>query len=383
MSKPAIVLVTTSFPMANDGSEAAGSFVSDLAEELGKHVPVRVVAPGQQSRRERWVENVEVFRYAAPCQPLSTLKPWHPSDLFEIMQVLRAGMRATRTAAEAGPIAHILALWALPSGIWAHRVAREYGIGYSVWMLGSDVWSLGRIPILRSRLARVICNASNAYADGYKLAEDAQRIAKVPVAFLPSTRCIELADPPPPAMVPPYRLVFIGRWHSNKGVDVLLDALSLLGDDDWRLISEVAIYGGGPLQSLVHAKVQALLDEERPLVVGGFIPKADAERAIARADWVLIPSRIESVPVIFSDAMKLGRPVIAMPVGDLPMLVREGCGNLSDAIDASSFAQVVREALSRSNSYTPAAVRACAERFSLKVIGQKLLANVQECFSHE
>jgi hypothetical protein len=42
----ALVLVSTSFPVLGDGSEAAGSFVSDLAEELAKHLPVRVVAPG-------------------------------------------------------------------------------------------------------------------------------------------------------------------------------------------------------------------------------------------------------------------------------------------------------------------------------------------------
>ena len=383
MSEPAIVLVTTSFPMANDGSEAAGSFVSDFAEELGKHVSVRVVAPGQQSGRERWAADVEVFRYTAPRRPLSTLKPWHPFDMFEITRVLRAGMYATRAAVEAGPTAHMLALWAFPSGAWARRVARRHGLSYSVWMLGSDVWSIGRVPVLRSRLARVIRDASHAYADGYKLAEDAQRIAKIPVVFLPSTRRIELATPLPPAMAPPYRLVFIGRWHSNKGVDLLLDALSLLDDDDWRSIAEVAIYGGGPLQSLVHAKAGVLLNAGRPLVIGGFIPKADAERAIVRADWVLIPSRIESIPVIFSDAMKLGRPVIATPVGDLPVLVREGCGSLSGGIDALSFAQVVREALSGSSSCASVAVRACAASFSLETVVQRWLADVQECFTHE
>jgi len=369
--------------MANDGSEAAGSFVSDFAEELGKHLSVRVVAPGPQFGRELWVDNVEVFRYAAPHRPLSTLKPWHPLDMFEITRVLRAGMRATHAAVDAGPTVHMLALWAFPSGAWAQRAARKHGIGYSVWILGSDVWSLGRVPVLRSRLARVIRDASHAYADGYKLAEDAQHIAKIPVTFLPSTRRIELADPLPPALEPPYRLVFIGRWHPNKGVDLLLDALSLLNDDDWRFIGEVTIYGGGPLQSLVHAKARGLLAAERPLVIGGFIPKADAERAIVRADWVLIPSRIESIPVIFSDAMKLGRPVVATPVGDLPVLMRDGCGSLSGAIDALSFAQALRGALSGCGNYNPVAVNACAARFSLEMIGEKLLADVQGRYSHE
>lgn len=373
MSEPAIVLITTSFPMANDGSEAAGSFVSDFAEELGKHVPVRVVAPGQQSRRELWAENVEVFRYAAPLQPLSTLKPWRPSDMFEVARVLRAGMCATRTAVEAGPTAHMLALWALPSGAWARRVARKHGIGYSVWMLGSDVWSLGRVPILRAMLARVVRGATHAWADGYKLAEDAKRIAGVPVGFLPSTRRIGVANPFTPRHEPPYRLLFLGRWHPNKGVDLLLDALVILGNDDWSRIEKVEIQGGGPLESLVRERVAALRAAGRPVELGSFLAKREAEAAIVRADWLVIPSRVESIPVVFSDAMKLGRPVIATPVGDLPKLVVEGCGLLCGACTQSAIADALGKALRADFVYNRSALRAQADTFSLETVAANVV----------
>ena len=185
--QPAIVLVTTSFPILGDGSEAAGSFVSDLAEELAKHLPVRVVAPGAHSTREHWADNVEVFRFAAPDKPLSTLKPWMPSDLLAIRRVLAAGEAATREAANAGPTAHILALWALPSGHWARRVSRQAGVPYSVWTLGSDIWTLGRIPVVRSHLRRVLRDAHTCYSDGLKLADDTRAICGREVEFLPST----------------------------------------------------------------------------------------------------------------------------------------------------------------------------------------------------
>src|SRR5690606_36196482 len=51
---PALVIVTSSFPISGDGSEAAGTFVADLAEELAKHVPIRIVAPGRADGREPW-----------------------------------------------------------------------------------------------------------------------------------------------------------------------------------------------------------------------------------------------------------------------------------------------------------------------------------------
>lgn len=367
MTGAAIVLVTTSFPIAGDGSEAAGSFVSDLAEELARHVPVRVVAPGRTSGRERWAANVEMFRYSAPAKPLSILKPWHLDDLADIARVMRAGERATRDAVLAGPAAHILALWALPSGEWARRASRATGVPYSVWTLGSDIWTLGRIPLIRSSLRRVLRNARHCYSDGLKLAEDTRHIARRDVEFLPSTRRIELENACAPAAQPPYRLLFLGRWHPNKGIDLLLDALAMLDDDDWSRIRCVEIQGGGPLEPMVRERVAQLEREGRPVVAGRFLAKAEAEAAIARADWVLIPSRIESIPVVFSDAMKIGRPIICTPVGDLPRLVTEfAVGMCSSTVAPDAMAAAIRKSLlSSADGFAPG-VEAAANAFSLE-----------------
>lgn len=376
MSSPTLVLVTTSFPIAGDGSEAAGSFVADLAEELAKHARVRVVAPGARAVRENWIEGVEVIRYKAPARPLSTLKPWHPVHAASLLKVLHGGLQATRIATSGGAT-HVFALWGLPCGEWARRVARETGIDYSVWMLGSDVWTLGRVPVLRAALARVIRNARHAYADGYKLADEARRISGERVDFLPSTRRVNLVDPPRPRRQAPYRLLFLGRWHPNKGVDLLLGALELLDDTDWKSIERVEIQGGGPLEDLVHERVGALRRAGRPVDIGRFLTKAEAELAFAHSDWVLIPSRIESIPVVFSDSMKLGRPVIAMPVGDLPRVLREShCGLVAESVTSDAFASAIRHALSGSPEQYVDDLKLEASRFDLGSIARKFMASV-------
>lgn len=367
------VIVTSSFPIREDGSEAAGSFVADLAEELAKHTDVRVVAPGPNITREHWLERVEVFRYAAPNRPLSTLKPWHLHDLRWIMRVLKGGLNTTRAAVDEGA-RHVLALWGLPCGEWARRATQASNVGYSVWMLGSDVWSLGRMPGLRGQLARVIRQAHRAYADGYKLAEDAQRIASAPVDFLPSTRRIGLTEAPPVRSQPPYRLLFLGRWHPNKGIDLLLDALAMLDDDDWSRIEKVEIQGGGPLEVLVREKVASLKSAGRPVEAGHFLTKPEAEAAIARTDWILIPSRVESIPVVFSDAMKLGRPVIASPVGDLPRLLDgpPACGVLAGGVTAGSLSHALHNALEFVPSDFGVATQQISARFRLAIIAERL-----------
>lgn len=372
----AVVLVTTSFPIASDGSEAAGSFVMDTAQALSEHLDVRVVAPGPMSQRQKWSAGVEVFRFAAPEKPLSTLSLWNPADLLSTLRVLRAGRNAVRQAVLAGPTVHILALWALPSGYWAQVVAREAGVAYSVWTLGSDIWTLGRIPVVSKVLRRVLAEAQTCYSDGLQLAAQTRRIGGREVEFLPSTRRIDSRRQAPLKDAPPYRLLFLGRWHPNKGVDLLLEALSRLDDSDWARIEAVEVCGGGSLEAEVVYGVEALQAAGRPVVVRGYLDKDAAERAILRADYLLLPSRIESIPVVFSDALKLGCPVLATPVGDLPGLL--GCdrpaGMLADTVSPEAYARMLSIALDRSPASFGVGIEETRSVFDMDEVVTRLLS---------
>lgn len=377
IEKRALILVTSSFPISGDGSEAAGAFVADLAEELSKWVPVRVVAPGMIDARESWASDIEIFRYATPGQALSTLRLWHPADALKVLRVLRAGAGAVERAVADGPAIHILALWALPCGGWACKSAKRNGIDYSVWTLGSDIWSLGRIPLVRKRLRTILRGAVNCWSDGLKLADETRAIAGRDVEFLPSTRSVIRRRMQPRRIQPPYRLLFLGRWHTNKGVDLLLDALAMLSNEDWTLIERVDICGGGPLAELVHTRASALASFGRPVFVGGYLDKLSAETAILAADWLLIPSRVESIPLIFSDAMKLGTPVIAMPIGDLPGLVGLGAGVIANEVGSKAFADAVRKSLKKSQS--PAELQRLSLRFDMRSIAKHIVAATSKC----
>lgn len=375
MKRPdSLLLITTSYPRWTNGREAAGSFVADIAEALAGYVNVRVVAPGDRTEIEQKSPRLAIYRYAAPQRRLVNLRLWNPIDAWRILTTLRAGSTAVDMATRDGRVFHTLALWALPPGKWARSFWRKRGVPYSVWMLGSDVWLLGRIPFVRGILRQVMRDAKHRFADGLKLAEDSRRICGKDVGFLPSTRHLDTCEFDPPANSPPYSFVFIGRWHHHKGVDLLLDALAMLDEKDWERISEVRIFGGGPLATLVQEKARVLCDAGRPLEIGGFIPKAEAERAIVRADYLIIPSRIESIPVIFSDAMKLGRPVVSTPVGDLPLLFEQAaCGLMATEISASGISHALRAALSVSPTSFTSAVRQQADKFDINAIAREIL----------
>lgn len=373
-----ILIASTSYPDDNEGAAAAGVFVRDFALALhAEGAEVSIVAPALESR-QTLEQGLHVHRFAVPRLPLSLLKPYKPHDWLAIRQTMRAGYAALDQVCTERRIDKILALWALPTGAWAQRAADKHHITYDTWALGSDIWTLGKLPLLRQWLRHVLLGAEQHFADGLQLGSDVERISGLPCAFLPSARRLSVEGINPPQKQAPYRLAFLGRWHPNKGVDLLLEALALLDDTDWQLIETVRIFGGGPLDADVRASVARLQHAGRKIEVGGYLNQAEATRLLAWADYVLIPSRIESIPVIFSDAMQLGRPVIAMPVGDLPVLIeRYGCGICAQATNAHAFAHSVRQALRTSPAPFASGIQNANMQFDIQASAQHYLHSLK------
>ena len=368
---PGIALITTSYPDNAPGTEAAGSFVEDFALELSNSVPVTVLAASREDSAES-TANLTIRRFAVPRLPLSLLKPQKPSHWPAVLATLQSGHAALGQLIEDDRPDHILALWALPSGWWAESAGR--GVPFSTWALGSDIWSLGRIPLIRQKLKGVLRSADHRFADGLGLCSDVVRLCGKPCTFLPSTRRLPTSRDSAVATQPPYKLAFLGRWHPNKGTDLLMQALEALDDDDWGRIGEVRIFGGGPLAGQIEDVAEALSSSGRPVTVGGYLDKSEAAELIAWADYVLLPSRIESIPVIFSDAIQLGTPVIATPVGDLPRLHdRYKFGVLAGAASERAFADAIRQALRQAATGFDAGIERARLDFDLAtIVGQFL-----------
>lgn len=372
-----IVLITTSFPRVLAGSESAGSFVEDFSAALSRHCELAVIAPGFSAEQEAG-DGYSIHRYAAPERALSQLRIWAPRDALAIWAVMRdAGAVAAKVVDTMKPD-FVLALWALPSGYWARAAVRRADIPYGLWCLGSDIWSMGRIPVIRSVLRSVLRSASHVFADGYELGAQVNSLADVHCEFLASSRRLPVVDSStPPRAAPPYRLLFIGRWHPNKGTDLMLDALALLDDADWALIEDVRVYGGGPLEEKLRIQATALQAAGRPVHLFGYIDKKAAAQALHDADWLLIPSRIESIPVVFSDAMQARRPVVSMPVGDLPALVDKfHVGVLAEAVSATGFAAALKRALHQSAAGYLDGLLKAAETFEVDAAVRKLLQSI-------
>ncbi|HED12096.1 MAG TPA: glycosyltransferase [Gammaproteobacteria bacterium] len=369
-----IALLTTSYPDGTPGSEAAGGFVEDFAEALSSKARVTVVAPARQGAVNASAE-LTVRRFSVPRLPLSLLSPMRVSDWWPIIATLRRGQQAIDQLTQQDRPDHIFALWALPSGHWANVMLRRHGVPYSIWSLGSDIWTLGKIPLVRSRLHHVLNSAHRCYADGFALGEAVQAISGRKCEFLPSTRNITFKKIAEVRVSPPYRLAFLGRWHPNKGIDILLNALGLLSENDWQNISEVRIFGGGPLEDLVMEQTDNLKRLGGKITVGGYLDKAGASALIGWADYLVLPSRIESIPVIFSDAAKIGTPLIATPIGDLPRLFEDyRFGVLASEASSAALADAIKSALVKKPADFSDGLQRAREDFSIPEIVDRFLS---------
>ena len=374
-----IIVVTTSFPdlAFRKGQEAAGMFVHDFVVELGQYMSVTVIAPSSHERIEK-LNNLTIVRFAVPLLPLSLLKFSNPVHWGSIFKTLRSGQNAVLKTVQEKHVDHIFALWALPCGYWAKIAGAKSNVPYSTWALGSDIWTLGRIPFVKEMLKIVLRSSRYRFADGYQLSDDVKTLCGLECTFLPSARNLPILRKKKLSIAPPYTLTYLGRWHPHKGIDLLLESLHLLNEDDWKKISSVQICGGGNLEPIVRKQCEKLRNFGRPVRMSGYLNRQEASDLLANTDFLMLPSRIESIPVIFSDAMKTYCPIISMPVGDLPRLVEQYCvGILSKSVTSFDFAQAIANALKSNPFHFSNQLEKASSQFDSKKIVANFLNEIQ------
>jgi glycosyltransferase involved in cell wall biosynthesis len=133
--------------------------------------------------------------------------------------------------------------------------------------------------------------------------------------------------------------VYVGRLSAEKGLPVLLEALSLAGDPQFRII------GDGPLRKDLIA-LAARLGLHRTEFTGR-VDARDARRAVAGCRFLVMPSVChENAPLAALEAMAAGRPILVSARGGLPELVDSGGGLVSGPGEAAGLSEHI-QALSR------------------------------------
>ena len=114
------------------------------------------------------------------------------------------------------------------------------------------------------------------------------------------------------------RLLYAGRIHATKGVDLLLDAVSQLVE---RYPISIAIAGRGQLE----AELRARYEGQPWCSFLGFVTQQELADHMAQSDLLCIPSIwAENSPGVVIQALGVGLPVIGSDRGGIPELVNDG-----------------------------------------------------------
>jgi glycosyltransferase involved in cell wall biosynthesis len=319
-----ILLITSSYPASgNDLRAAAGVFVRDFAKNLAQKATV-IVLTQRTSKHEQPSTNedgilVIRFPWRGGETPLSTIS--FPKDTLLILSVIFQGLWSLLKLRHKFKIDYALAFWTIPSGFWALCLKWFFKIPYSVWCLGSDIWDYKNNFITRHMLKLIFNQAHLLFADGYNLKRDVELISGKTCYFLPTSRCL-----PERVLIHAEirqgknNYLFIGRYHQNKGPDILLEAISLL-EPFIREKVHFHFFGGGQIKESLKEFIKSKLLNDI-VTLNDYIDEQHAVAYLKACNALIIPSRIESIPVVLSDALQTNCPIIATDVGDMGFLLR-------------------------------------------------------------
>ncbi|MCU1281781.1 MAG: hypothetical protein JWM53_5327, partial [bacterium] len=127
------------------------------------------------------------------------------------------------------------------------------------------------------------------------------------------------------------------RMFPEKGVDVLIRALQLIGSD-----VHLAIVGNGPDQSKCETLARSIGAADRVHFLG---LRDDMECVLAAADVTVVPSLWdEAFGLVVIEAMAAGSPVVVTDSGAMPEIVQHGkCGLVVPKGDVSALAHAINQ----------------------------------------
>ncbi len=136
-------------------------------------------------------------------------------------------------------------------------------------------------------------------------------------------------------------VAMVTRMAVEKGVLTMLEALRLLAERGEAV--RCLLVGGGPLIPLLPSLIQeAGLDENVELRWNQ--PAAKVWEVLAQTEVLVLPSEDEGMPLAIMEALAMGVPVIATPVGAILELVRDGVNGLLVPVgDAAALAGAIAE----------------------------------------
>jgi glycosyltransferase involved in cell wall biosynthesis len=209
---------------------------------------------------------------------------------------------------------------------------------------GGDISVLNRrflkrlwIGLFSRQLACINAMTTRIFADVQAVGISGPRISRIPNGIVLADRQATGGN-----RSGKIKLVFVGRLVEEKGIDVLLEAASLLQARGYSF--DLEIVGDGPLRERLEAMVSTG-GLENIVQLSGEVPPADVGRHLESSDIFVLPSRFEGMPGSLLEAFARGLPAVVTKVSGSEEVVDEDTGWIVPPEDSEALAAALAAAI--------------------------------------
>jgi glycosyltransferase involved in cell wall biosynthesis len=329
-------------PIGGGGGRAAHDICKGLVEQ-GHEVTV-LTAHMQGLPFEEYKDGIHLVRISSLRR--QTFGASFMTMLAYVLAGLWAGLRLVRL--NRPDIIHTH--FAVPSGALAWMLSMFTGIPYILTAHLGDV--PGGVPEKTGKWFRWIepftypiwKRAKKVIAVSEHTRQLALQHYSVKVEVIPNGADVKHLSPSKIIVNTPPRLVFAGRFVSQKNPFAIIQTLAQLKDLKWNC----SMLGDGPLLEDVKREIEKMGMSERFDLPGWVTPEAVLER-FSKSDILFMPSLSEGLPVVGVQALATGLAIVASAIGGfLDLVDTEKNGYLIDVQDIPAFSRTLREMISNS-----------------------------------
>lgn len=350
-----VLLFSNLYPSSK--TPTRGVFNRHVFGAIAEHCDARVVSPlpwwSQREDPDRWFfglkENFTGLHASFPTYwSVPGLHTWHARGMYLSLKHELIKLHSSF------PFEAILASWAYPDAAAAAHFARFFRVPLVTNVLGSDINALTTYPRLTPQIRATL--------------EASARIISVSGAL--KTKMVEMGIAPPKIVVQhngvdrhefcirekedarvcldldpePQRIVYVGNFVEEKGVDVLVKAFSLLLSQNENL--RLSLVGSGNLQPRLREIVEEM-GLTGKVEFHGRRSHEEIPLWMSAADLFCLPSLREGCPNVVLEALSSGVPVVASRVGGVPEILNETQGELTEAGNPQALSASLCRALER------------------------------------
>ncbi|MDB5412798.1 MAG: glycoside hydrolase [Rubritepida sp.] len=251
-----------------------------------------------------------------------------------------------------------------PDGPAAAQLGAEFDVPISIKARGADVHYWGSRRGCRERILEAAAQAGGLLAVSKSLSRDMAAMGmdpeKIAVHYTGCDLerfCLQdrVAAKAQLGVTGPL-VVSLGALIPRKGHALVIEAMAELPG------VTLLVAGAGPDHARLAALISARKLETRVRLLGS-LPHAQLPPILAAADVMALASESEGLANAWIEAMACGTPVVTPDVDGAPEAIdRPAAGRLLQERTPAAIATAIRSILA--DPPTPAAVRACAERFT-------------------